>query len=306
MKVEKYDIVVLGSINMDIMVTVSRFPQYGETVFARTIQMTPGGKGANQATAVARQGKKQLFLGAVGADSSGRQLLQELRANGIDTSHVLIDGDHGTGTFVPIVDDDGENTMVGTLGANATISADYIDETLGAVEADVLLLQMETSRESILAAMRKAKEKGMYVVLDPAPADGFFPEALELADLVTPNQQETERITGLSVINQETALEAARRLERLGVPNSVIKMGVHGNLIYQSGRVDIVPAHKVKVVNTVGAGDTFVAALVSNYVETKDLVRAVECGNTAAAIKISRGTGQASIPTAEEIAAFPG
>lgn len=303
---DKYDIVVLGSINMDIMVTVSRFPQYGETVFARTIHMTPGGKGANQATAVARQGRKQLFLGAVGDDSSGRQLLQELKANGVDTAHILVDADHGTGTFVPIVDDDGENTMVGTLGANSTIGSDYIEKVLGAVEAEVLLLQMETSRESILTAMRKAKEKGMYVVLDPAPADGYFPEALELADLVTPNQQETERITGVTVINEETALEAAQKLEKLGVPNSVIKMGVHGNLVYQAGKVDIVPAHKVKVVNTVGAGDTFVAALVSNYVETKDLVSAVEFGNTAAAIKISRGTGQASIPTADEVASFVG
>ena len=296
-----YDIVVLGSI---IMVTVDRYPKYGETVFARSISMTAGGKGANQAIAVAKQGMKLLFMGAVGKDPAGSQMLVSLRSAGVNTDNILIDPEHGTGTFVPSVDDYGENTMVGTLGANSSIGADYVKEKIDSCDASALLLQMETSRESILGAMKAAKEKGLYVVLDPAPAEGYFLEALKYADLITPNQQETERITGIKVINKETALEVGRVLQELGIDNSVIKMGAHGNLLYQSGKVDIIPAYKVKVVNTVGAGDTFVAALTSHYVKSGDLVEAVQYGNAAAAIKISRGSGQDSIPTQVEVEKF--
>lgn len=301
---EKFDVVVLGSINLDIMVTVDKYPQYGETVFANTIQMIPGGKGANQAVAVAKQNKKLLFLGAVGNDGAGKQMLDNLQENGIDTHYISVDKEHGTGTFIPIVDNYGENTMMGTLGANSSLSAEYINDALEQVEAKVLLLQMETSRESILAAMQKAKEKGMYVILDPAPADGFFKEALQYADVITPNQQETEVITGIPVTDQDSALKAAKALEALGVKNSIVKMGSGGNLIYQEGKVDFVPSLKVKALNTVGAGDTFAGVLASAYVETGDLVEAAKYGNIAAGIKVSKEGGQQSIPTDEEVKAY--
>lgn len=302
---EMFDVVVLGSINLDIMVTVDKYPQYGETVFANTIQMIPGGKGSNQAVAVAKQDKKLLFLGSVGNDNAGKQMLDNLRENGIDTSYILVDDKHGTGTFIPIVDNYGENTMLGTLGANASISAEYINHVFDQIDAKVLLLQMETSQESIITAMKRAKEKGMFIILDPAPADGFFKEVLEYADVITPNQQEIETITGIPVINQETALNAAKALDSMGVKSSIIKMGANGNLVYQQGEATFVPALKVKAVNTVGAGDTFAGVLASAYVETNDLVEAVKYGNIAAGIKVSRGGGQLSIPTDKEIKAYP-
>lgn len=152
--------------------------------------------------------------------------------------------------------------------------------------------------------MKTAKEKGMFVILDPAPADGFFMEALKYADLVTPNQQETERLTGIKVIDQNTALKAAKAIEDLGVKNSIIKMGSNGNLVYQSGKVDFVPSLKVKAVNTVGAGDTFAGALASAYIEMQDLVELVKYSNVAAGIKVSREGGQDEIPTYNEVALY--
>lgn len=298
---ENYDVVVLGSINLDVIVNVDQYPQYGDTVFANAITMTPGGKGANQVITVAKQGKKVLCLGSVGNDMAGKQMLENLQSYHIDTNHIEISQEKGTGIFVAEIDEHGENTMAGTLGANLTIGADYIQKNLENVEAKVLLLQMETSRESILEAMKIAKEKGMFVILDPAPADGYFEEALQYADVITPNQQETEKISGIVVKDQESALKAAQAIEKLGVKNSIIKMGSKGNLVYQSGTSHFVPSLKVKAVNTVGAGDTFAGALASHYVETDDLIKSVEYGNIVAGMKVSRSGGQESIPTYEEV-----
>lgn len=298
------DVVVLGSINLDIMVNVSNYPKYGDTVTAQKIQMLPGGKGANQAVAVVKQDSTMAFIGAVGNDGAGKQMIDNLRENGIETDYIYIDPVIGTGTFVPIVDEGGENTMMGTLGANISLTEKFVNDTLDQINAKVLLLQMETSEESVFAAMKKAKEKGMYVVLDPAPADGFRPAALQYADVITPNQQETERITGIKVVDKDSALEAAAVLEALGVHNAVIKMGAGGNIVYQSGKVDFVPSLKVTAINTVGAGDTFAGALASEYARCGDLVQAVKYGNATAGLKVSRGSGQSSIPTRKEVEAY--
>lgn len=298
---EKFDVVVLGSINLDVMVTVNQFPKYGDTMIAKTIEILPGGKGANQAITVAKLGKKVAFLGAVGNDSAGKQMLDNFTSYGIDTQFIQIDKENGTGTFVPIVDENSENTMVGTLGANNTLSSEFVSKVFDSIESDILLLQMETSFDSVLTAMKKAKEKGMFVILDPAPAERFRPEALEYADLVTPNSQETEFITGIKVDDKVTAIEAAKKLERMGVRNSIIKMGSKGSLVYQAGEVEFIPSLKVKAQNTVGAGDTFAGALACSYSEQADIVKAVKFGNAAAGLKVSRIGGQNAIPTHDEV-----
>ena len=146
--------------------------------------------------------------------------------------------------YVIFVDEHGENTMAGSLGANLTIPLDYIQETMSKIEAKVLLLQMETSPEAIIKVMQLAKEKGMFVILDPAPAGAYFPEVLKYADVITPNQQETQMITGIHVDNQESALLAAKKIEELGVKNCIIKMGSKGNLVYQSGQTTYIPSIK--------------------------------------------------------------
>ncbi|BDP99060.1 ribokinase [Enterococcus faecium] len=296
-----YDVVVLGSINMDVRVETNNYPEYSETVFANKIEMLPGGKGSNQAVSVAKQGKKLAFLGAVGQDSAGKQMLQNLENKGILTSYILQTNKAGTGTFVAIVDNSGENTMVGTMGANETLLKEDIREVFSDIEAKVLLLQMETSRESIIETMKIAKEKNMYTILDPAPADGYFEEALKYASLVTPNQQETDKITGIKVVDEETAFEAAKKIHAMGVPDVIIKMGNKGSLVYKNGEKVLVDSIKVKAVDTVGAGDTFAGALAATLVDTDNLVEAVRFANIAAGIKVSRFGGQEAIPTKEEV-----
>lgn len=296
-----YDVVVLGSINLDVKSLVAKFPNHGDTAFAKNIEMIPGGKGSNQAVAVSKLGGEIAFMGAVGQDSAGQQMLQNLESHGVDTQFIKQSASEGTGTFLVMLDEAGENTMIGTLGANSTLIEQDIDEAMDKVEAPVLLLQMETSRESIVAALEKAKQKEMFVILDPAPADGYFESALAYADCVTPNQQETEKITGIKVNSIEDAIKAAKIITEKGAKSVVIKMGANGNLVYQNGDIDFVESSKVRAVDTVGAGDTFAGGLAVHYAKNQDLVEAVRFANRAAGIKVSRMGGQDAIPTLEEL-----
>ncbi|WP_430507880.1 ribokinase [Rossellomorea marisflavi] len=300
----KYDVITVGSINMDVIVESPQYPAYGDTVFANSIGMTPGGKGANQAVTAARLGKKTALIGAVGKDSAGTQLLKNLSSKGVDTSHILQVEEHGTGTFVAMIDETGENTMVGTKGANDHISEEDINSVFEQIDAKILLVQMETSQESIIASMKAAKSKGMYVILDPAPADGIFNEAFKYADLVVPNKQETERITGIQVHDQTSAHLAAEKIHELGVKDVIIKMAENGSLISQIGSITFVDAIAVKAVDTVGAGDCYAGALACAYLDTNDLVEAAKFASVAAGIKVSRSGGQDAIPTMEEVQAY--
>lgn len=296
-----YDVVVLGSINLDVKSFVASYPQHGETAGAKSIEMIPGGKGSNQALAVSKLGGNIAFIGSVGNDPAGEQMLTNLAENNIDRSFIKKSETEGTGTFIILVDDSGENTMVGTLGANNTLTKKEVQQAMDQVEAPVLLLQMETSKESITAALEKAKEKNMFVILDPAPADGYFEEALKWADCVTPNQQETEKITGIAVKNEEDAKKAAEIIATIGPKNVIIKMGSKGNLLYTEGKTIFIPSYKVDAVDTVGAGDTFSGALAVHYSRNKNLMDAINFANKAAAIKVSRLGGQKAIPTLAEM-----
>lgn len=300
----KSDVVVLGSINLDIKVNTSKYPKYGDTASAKKIEMQPGGKGSNQATGVAKLGGEVTFLGSVGQDAMGDQMITNLQSNGVDTKYIKRSETSETGTFVVILDDDGENTMVGTLGANNDIPAKYIQDAFRTIDSKVLLLQMETSPESIKAALKEARAKNMFIILDPAPADGFFDEALQYADCVTPNKQETKKISGIEVTTKEDAIEAAKIIANKGVKSVVVKMGSDGNIVYHDGKIDFVPAYKVKAVDTVGAGDTFVSALSVHYAKHQNIVDAVDFGNKAAALKVSRTGGQVAIPTYQEVMDF--
>lgn len=296
-----YDVAVMGSINLDVKVLVEQYPNYAETSSAKSIEMLPGGKGSNQAVAIAKLGGNVAFVGAVGDDSAGKQMIDNLEKQNVDTTNIYKSTEEGTGTFVIMLDDKGENTMVGTLGANNTLKKEEVETVIESIDVPVLLLQMETSKESIDGALSKAKEKGMFIILDPAPANGYFEEALSYADCVTPNQQETEKITGVKVTNKEEALEAAKIISEKGAKSVIIKMGSNGNLIYKEGQTTFVEAHKVKAVDTVGAGDTFAGALALHYSKNENLVEAVKFANAAAAVKVSRLGGHEATPTIEEV-----
>lgn len=292
-----YDVIVLGSINLDVKALVASYPRHGDTATAKSITMLPGGKGSNQAVAAAKLGGKVAMLGAVGEDGAGRQMLDNLSDWSVDTQFVMRKGNEGTGTFIVQVDQTSENTMVGTLGANDTITAAEVDTALDQMEAPVLLMQLETSRESVLAALKAGRRKGMYIILDPAPADGFFPEALAYADCVTPNQQETERITGIHVTDTVEAVKAAKAIAGMGPKTVIAKLSAHGSVVLHEGEIYEIDSVKVHALDSVCAGDVFAGALAVNYAQHGDFLKAVNFANKAAAIKVSRVGNHQVFPT---------
>lgn len=300
----KYDVVVMGSINMDLMVHVDTFPEYLQNSIATGFEMLTGGKGANQAVAVARQGVTSAFVGAVGDDDFGNKLEAGLQSAGVDTSHLLHRQDVATGMGMGIVDRHGENTFIGVLGANMALTGEEISREFEQIEARVLLVQMETSKESVLVALRCARERGMRVVLDPAPEGCFFPEALAYADIVTPNRQETERITGMQVTDVDEAKRAAYRIAQMGVPQVVVKLGGEGSVLYKADRDEytVFEASTVDVVNTTGAGDTFAGVLAACLSrDGQEIDEALTLATCAAGYKVSHDGGQQAIPTWDQL-----
>ncbi|MGX7349218.1 ribokinase [Dolosicoccus paucivorans] len=300
----KYDVIVMGSINMDMFVYVDDFPNYGENMLANNFETLAGGKGANQAVTIAKQGVKHTFLGAVGDDDFGIQMIKLLNEMNINTDSVIQKENTTTGTAVGIVDETGENTFMVLPGANAALTETDIQQALKDLDSKVFLLQMETSRASILEALKIAKNKGMYIILDPAPETGIFEEALAYADLVTPNRQEAEKLTGITINSVEDATKAAKEIAKLGVKNAIVKLGAEGSVVFESdkGAVNFVKANKVKAVNTTGAGDVFAGVLASLLSqEDIDLVEATEIASAGSALKVSRHGGHEAIPTKEEI-----
>lgn len=294
-------ITVLGSINTDIVAKTKNYPKRGETIFGQTIKYLAGGKGANQATAVSRLGKKVQLIGAIGDDLYGENLLTSLKDNNINIEFVKKSKKMTTGTSIVVIDDRGENTILVLKGANDDLLVPDIESAFNDMEeSNILLVQMEVPHESVIRAMQLAKERGMYVILDPAPAEGIVIEALEYADVVTPNQQETKTLLGIELTDMQSAITAGKRLEQMGVFNSIIKMGGQGSLVYQSGKYEWIDSIKVNAVDTLGAGDSFAGALACGLSDGLDLVSAAKLATVVAGLKVTK-LGAQSIPDLQEV-----
>ncbi|MBW0767398.1 PfkB family carbohydrate kinase [Mammaliicoccus lentus] len=298
------EIITLGSINQDIFVNTKDYPKNGETVWVDSVNNQPGGKGANQAIALTKIGGKTKFIGAVGVDAHGENMIKNLQKHGVDTEFIVSKKGINTGTFIVILDSTGENTMLGTLGANNHLNDDDIIKAFDQTNADYLLLQLETSKTSIMTALKIAKEKNIKVVLDPAPADGYDEEFLKYAYLITPNQQEAEAISGIKVTDIESAERAAHIISQKGVENVIVKLGSQGSLIYKNQETTFIQSHKVSTINTVGAGDVFAAAITVCLNNSQSLIEAVEFATAASAIKVSKKETQEAIPSYSEIQDF--
>ncbi|BCG57570.1 ribokinase [Paenibacillus sp. URB8-2] len=298
-------ITVAGSINMDIIARIDRYPGHGETRYGKDAQMLPGGKGANQAVTCARLGKETHIIGCTGDDAFGGVVLDSLKANGVGTSHLKLAQGSPTGVVLITIDDTAENTMIVVKGANEEIRPGDIEERIELLKrSKVLLVQMEIPHDTVIYAMKRARELGVFVILDPAPADGIQPEAVRYADLITPNRQETLHLTGIDVTDEQSALEAARRLEAAGARASIIKMAEKGSFIYSSGQGTRIPGIPVQAVDTVGAGDSFAGALAVALDEGCPLEEAVRFATVVSAIKVSNQGAQDGIPGWGEIEAF--
>lgn len=300
----KKPILVIGSLNMDLVVNARRLPREGETIFGDSFATIPGGKGANQAAAAGRLGGAAAMAGCVGKDGFGAQLMQSLAQNGVDTALVR-QVDVSTGTAQITVAENGANTIVVVAGANGCVGAADIDRALAAFGAPgILLLQHEIPAESVTHAVRRAKAAGWLVVLNPAPVRALPAEVLALVDILTPNESEAAALTGLPVTSPEEAAAAGEKLLEGGAKNAVITLGELGAVWVRPAGAEVIPSYKVKAVDTTAAGDSYTAAIAVALAEGREMADALRFAAQTAAIVVTRRGAQTALPTREEVEAF--
>jgi ribokinase len=296
------DILVVGSLNADLVVRAPRFPQPGETIRGEDLQVIPGGKGANQAVASARLGVSVSMLGCVGKDNFGDFLLENLKSNEVD-SQLIRRADSSTGTAIIVVDSDGQNSIVLSAGANGKVNEEDV-KAASFSDYKLLLLQLEIPTSAVLAAARRAHENGLRVILNPAPARELPNDLISLADFLIPNESELSLLTGLPVNDMNSAEQAARALLGIGAKNVIVTLGSKGALIVTNEQVLHIDAYKVNVVDTTAAGDAFIGGFATAILQDKSLEEAVRYGCACGALATTKFGAQPSLPTKEEVERF--
>lgn len=298
-------LVVLGSINADHILNLESFPTPGETVTGHHYQVAFGGKGANQAVAAGRSGADIAFIACTGDDDIGERVRRQLQSDGIDVAPVRAVKDQSTGVALIFVNAEGENVIGIHAGANAALSVEQIEaEKARIAGAQALLMQLESPLESVLAAAKIAHQHQTTVVLNPAPARELSDELLALVDIITPNETEAEKLTGIRVENDDDAANAARVLHDKGIGTVMITLGSRGVWVSHEGQGRRVPGFKVQAIDTIAAGDTFNGAFVTALLEGIALDEAIRFAHAAAAIAVTRKGAQPSVPWREEIDEF--
>lgn len=297
-------IVVIGSLNMDFAVQVKDAPKTGETVMAEGMALIPGGKGANQAFAAAKLGGRVTMLGAVGADTYGKVLADNLAAAGADVSHLKVTDEASTGIALVEVDHTGDNRIIVISGTNALVDIPYIDSKMDVIaESDIVVMQLEIPLETVVHAAKAAKKLGKLVILDPAPARTDLPdELLANVDIIKPNEHEVIAILGGGDISQK---EAARQLKEKGAASVLVTMGGAGSCYYAAdGTVTRADAFKVNAIDTTGAGDSYTAALAVAIAEGANMADAMALASKVGAMVTTKAGAQTSIPSRAEVIAW--
>ena len=307
------NILVVGSLNADLVVRAPHFPQPGETISGEDLKVIPGGKGANQAVAAARLGSNVSMLGRVGKDNFGDFLLDNLKSNDVDSKLIQREA-ASTGTAIIVVDSNGQNSIVLSSGANGKVSPADVENT-SFLHHDLLLLQLEIPTPTVLSAAQRAKHNNVQIILNPAPAKPLPEELIALADFLIPNETELSLLTGMDVHEIHSAEEAARLLLQRGVRNIIVTLGSKGALVVSDKQVTHVDSYKVEVIDTTAAGDAFIGGFATKLVEsaglranpqaqTSALETAVRYGCACGALATTKFGAQPSLPTKEEVENF--
>ena len=304
METDSKKIVIVGSSNTDLVLRVEHFPQAGETIMGSDFMTAQGGKGANQAVAVARLGGEAVFVARLGSDAFGEVTLAALRGEGIDTRHVVLTDGVASGVATITVDHNGENCIVVAGGANLLLSPEDVDRATADIRsAALLLMQLETPLPALIHAARLAHDSGVRVVLNPAPypKKPLPAELLQNVDIIIPNETEAAYMAGIQVVDDASALAAIRKMQSMGVKEAIITVGKQGAYTLCDDQLVRVPAVEVKAVDTTAAGDTFCGALCVALTKGMPMADAIRIACKAASISVTRRGAQPSVPTAAEV-----
>lgn len=297
----KSDIVVVGSINMDMVFQVEQLPVSGETVKGKFTRH-PGGKGANQAVAAARMGAAVAMVGCVGDDQYGKDLLAALKLDGVDCSNIQV-VEEPTGCAGLMVDSKGDNYIAVCSGANGQLTPDLVKKVRSLIaSARILMVQLEVPQETVRTALKLARAAGVVTILDPAPAQKLDSELLALVDFITPNAREAAILMGSDVHCWQTAAKAARELRGMGVQTALVTMGKFGAYFSSSMGEVRIPAPSVQTVDSTAAGDAFNGALAAALINGANPDRAADFAAAAGALATAKPGAQPSLPTLAELA----
>lgn len=304
-KSHKPSILVVGSANMDMVISCERFPVPGETILAGDFIMNPGGKGANQAVAAAKLGGDVRFLGKIGGDVFGEQIRQSLLSEGVRSDCLLTDEHTSSGIAVIAVNADGQNQIMVIPGSNMNLSPADVEAHRDVFEqVDAVLLQLEIPIETVQRCAELAKDAGKVTILNPAPARNLPAALLGRIDVLTPNETEAALLTGMPVSDVAAAERVGRRLLEEVAGYVVITLGEQGAVLVSRGHARHFPARSVKAVDTTAAGDAFSGALAVALAGGKDLEEAILFAGAAGTLAVTRKGAQQAMPTLEDVQAF--
>ena len=300
------NICVIGSLNMDLVVNVDTMPKPGQTIIGSNFKEVPGGKGANQAVAMARLNGNVSMIGKVGEDGFGQTLINSLKNDKVDTTYIQT-AKGATGVALITVDKNAQNSIVVSPGANFEVKEDDIDNNIEAIKnSDIVVLQLETPLNTIKYALNKAKELNKYTILNPAPAVKLDDEIIKNVDLLTPNETELEIISGVSIETEEDIQKAAQIMIEKGVKELIVTLGSKGSLYINKEKRMFKKAYKVEAVDTTAAGDSYTGALAVALSQDKNIEDAMDFASKVGALSVLKEGAQSSLPTLEDVKNFRG
>ena len=300
------NICVIGSLNMDLVVNVDTMPKPGQTIIGSNFKEVPGGKGANQAVAMARLNGNVSMIGKVGEDGFGQTLINSLKNDKVDTTYIQT-SKGATGVALITVDKNAQNSIVVSPGANFEVKEDDIDNNIEAIKnSDIVVLQLETPLNTIKYALNKAKELNKYTILNPAPAVKLDDEIIKNVDLLTPNETELEIISGVSIETEEYIQKAAQIMIENGVKELIVTLGSKGSLYINKEKSMFKKAYKVEAVDTTAAGDSYTGALAVALSQDKNIEDAMDFASKVGALSVLKEGAQSSLPTLEDVKNFRG